>query len=76
MHLPGSRRRSARYNLAMTTDERAQLIEDIKRSSKMRHDIAERAELSPDFDIAAAWEVLATLDDSIAKGIAKARLKE
>ena len=59
----------------MTTDERAQLIEDIKRSSKMRHDIAERAELSEDFDIAAAWEVLATLDESIARGITRARLK-
>ena len=55
---------SARYNLTMTKDERAQLIEDIKRSSKMRHDIAERAELSDDFDIAAAWEVLEALDDS------------
>lgn len=74
-HLP-PRRGSARYNLAMTTDERAQLVEDIKRSSKMRHDIAERAELSPDFDIAAAWEVLAALDDSIAKGITKERLKK
>jgi hypothetical protein len=66
----------ARYNLSMTTDERAQLIEDIKRSSKMRHDIAERAGLSEDFDIAAAWEVLAELDDSIGEGIMKARLKE
>ncbi len=60
----------------MTRDERAQLIEDIKRSSKMRHDIAERAGLSDDFDFAAAWEVLATLDHSIANGIAKARQKE
>jgi hypothetical protein len=60
----------------MTTDERDQLIEDIKRSSKMRHDIAERAELSKDFDIAAAWEVLADLDDSISEAIMKAGLKE
>jgi hypothetical protein len=60
----------------MTPDERAQLVEDIKRSAKTRHDIAERAELSKDFDIAAAWEVLADVDDSIRKGITKARLKE
>ena len=60
----------------MTRDERAQLIEDIKRSSKMRHDIAERAALSEDFDIAAAWEVLETLDESIANAVAKARRDE
>jgi hypothetical protein len=57
----------------MTIDERAQLVEDIKRSGKMRHDIAERAEFSKDFDIAAAWEVLAEVDQAIAKGIIKAR---
>jgi hypothetical protein len=60
----------------MTPDERAQLVEDIKRSAKTRHDIAERAELSKDFDIAAAWEVLAELDESIGKGIHKARSEE
>ena len=49
----------------MTSDERAQLIEDIKKSNKMRQDIVERATLSEDFDIAAAWETLAVLDDSI-----------
>lgn len=49
----------------MTSDERAQLIEDIKKSNKMRQDIVERAALSKDFDIAAAWETLAELDDSI-----------
>lgn len=49
----------------MTSDERAQLIEDIKKSNKMRQDIVERAALSEDFDIAAAWETLAELDDSI-----------
>ena len=57
----------------MTIDERAQLVEDIKRSGKIRHDIAERAELSKDFDIAAAWEMLAEVDHAIAKGIIKAR---
>lgn len=49
----------------MTDDERAQLIEDVKRSNKMRADIIERAELAPDFDIAAAWEEVEELDASI-----------
>jgi hypothetical protein len=60
----------------MTPDERAQLVEDIKKSSKIRHDIAERAELSKDFDLAAAWETLVVLDDSIARRIAAARVDE
>ena len=37
----------------MTSDERAQLIEDIGRSAKMREGIVEQARLSKEFDIAA-----------------------
>ena len=55
----------------MTIDERAQLVEDIKTSSNKRRDIAERAELNKDFDIAAAWEVLEELDRSIAQRVAQ-----
>ena len=57
----------------MTSDERAQLVEDIKRSNKMREDIVERAALSEDFDIVAAWEVLEDIDESINARIASAR---
>lgn len=57
----------------MTSDERAQLVEDIKRSNKMREDIVERAALSEDFDIVAAWEVLEDIDESINTRIASAR---
>ena len=49
----------------MTTDERDQLIEDIKASSNRRRAIAEQAERSKDFDIAAAWEEVAALEQSI-----------
>jgi len=57
----------------MTSDERAQLVEDIKRSNKMREDIVERAALSEAFDIVAAWEVLEDIDESINTRIASAR---
>jgi hypothetical protein len=57
----------------MTSDERAQLVEDIKRSNKMREDIVERASVSEDFDIVAAWEVLEDIDESINTRIASAR---
>ena len=60
----------------MTPDERAQLVEDIKRSSNMRRGIAERAELGKDFDIAAAWEDVEELDKSIAKRVAQSSLTE
>lgn len=60
----------------MTSDERAQLIEDIKKSTKIRQDIVERASLSEDFDIAAAWEILAELDDSINRRVEKSRTNE
>ena len=60
----------------MTSDERAQLVEDIRTSGNKRRDIAERAALSEDFDIAAAWEVLTELDNSIAQRIGDAGAKE
>jgi hypothetical protein len=49
----------------MTIDERAQLLEDIRVAGTKRRDIAERAQLDKDFDIAAAWEQLTDLDASI-----------
>ena len=49
----------------MTTDERDQLIEDIKASSNKRRAIAEQAERSKDFDIALAWEEVEALEQSI-----------
>jgi hypothetical protein len=60
----------------MTSDERAQLVEDIKKSSKIRQDIVERASLSEDFDIAAAWEMLAELDESINRRVENSRVNE
>ena len=56
----------------MTSDERAQLVEDIKTCNRKREAIVQRAELDQDFDIAAAWEDVADLDDSIAKRVIKA----
>jgi hypothetical protein len=57
----------------MTTDERAQLLEDIRTSNSRRGDILERARASQDFDIPAAWEEVEELDASIARRIARAR---
>jgi hypothetical protein len=66
--------RSAKvHNLSMTADERAQLVEDIKKSDNLRRGIVERAELSKDFDILAAWEQVQKLDESITKRIVAAR---
>ena len=53
----------------MTIDERAQLVEDIRVAGTKRRDIAERAQLDKDFDVAAAWEELTDLDTSIEKRI-------
>ena len=53
----------------MTIDERAQLLEDIRVAGTKRRDIAERAQLNKDFDIAAAWEQLTELDASIEKRV-------
>ncbi len=57
----------------MTSDERAQLVEDIKKSDNLRRGIVERAELSKEFDILAAWEEAEKLDESISERIAAAR---
>ena len=59
----------------MTPDERAQLLEDIKRSSRIRDQIVERAERDPHFDIAAAWEELEELDAGINRCVSAARLQ-
>ena len=55
----------------MTVDERAQLVEDIRVAGTRRREIAERAQLDKDFDIAAAWEDLVDLDASIEKRVAQ-----
>jgi hypothetical protein len=60
----------------MTSDERAQLVEDIKKSDNLRRGIVERAELSKDFDILAAWEEVEKLDESISKRIDAARMNQ
>jgi hypothetical protein len=60
----------------MTSDERAQLVEDIRMSNKMRTDIVERAEGDKDFDILAAWENVEALDASINQRVIKDRRKE
>lgn len=57
----------------MTPDERAQLIEDIRRSTSMRERILEQAATDKDFDIAAAWETLDELDQSINTRMVEAR---
>ena len=60
----------------MTSDERAQLVEDIKKSDNLRRGIVERAELSKDFDILAAWEEVEKLDVSISERIVAARMNQ
>ena len=60
----------------MTPDERAQLIEDIKRSNSLRERIVEQATEDEDFDLAAAWETRDELDRSIDARVVKSRLKE
>ena len=57
----------------MTSDERAQLIEDIGRSANIRVGIVEQARLSKEFDIAAAWQELEELDRSINERVIEAR---
>jgi hypothetical protein len=59
----------------MTSDERAQLVEDIKRSDNLRRGIIERASLDEEFDILAAWEEVEKLDESINERIVAARRK-
>src|SRR5436309_14757226 len=58
----------------MTSDERAQLIEDIQRAAKVRRRIVAQARLDKAFDIAAAWEELEALDQSINQRVIKSRL--
>jgi len=58
----------------MTIDERAQLVEDIRVAGTKRREIAERAQLDKEFDIAAAWEDLAGLDASIEKRVGDSNL--
>jgi hypothetical protein len=58
----------------MTSDERAQLIEDIDRSANIREGIVEQARLSKDFDIAAAWNEVEELDESINQRVGDARV--
>ena len=60
----------------MTSDERAQLVEDIKRSSTIRERIVEQARLDQKFDIAAAWEELEDLDNSINSRVVESRVRE
>ena len=60
----------------MTSDERAQLIEDIRRSAAMREHTIEQASADKEFDIAAAWETLDELDESIKQRVIKARVKD
>jgi hypothetical protein len=60
----------------MTSDERAQLVEDIKMAGSKRRDIAERAAMDEAFDLSAAWEELDELDKSINKRVAESRVTE
>jgi hypothetical protein len=60
----------------MTSDERAQLIEDIRRSTSMRERILERASVDEEFDLAAAWETLEELDKSINARVPKSHVKK
>jgi len=59
--------------VGMTSDERAQLIEDIDRSANIREGIVTQARLSKQFDIVAAWQQLEKLDASINKRLVTAR---
>ena len=60
----------------MTADERAQLVEDIQRSAKIREGIVEQARLDQQFDLIAAWEELDGLDRSISARVVKSRQSE
>jgi hypothetical protein len=60
----------------MTSEERAQLIEDIRRSTSIREHIIEQASTDKEFDIAAAWETLDELEQSINQRVVKSRVNE
>ncbi len=64
------------FGYHMTPDERAQLIEDIRRSALMRQHIIEQASLDKAFDIAAAWDTLDELDQSIGDRVITSRSQE
>ena len=53
----------------MTSDERTQLVEDIKKSNRMRDEIVERAEADKEFDIVAARQTVDGIDASILQRI-------
>ena len=57
----------------MTFDERAQLIEDIKKNNRKREELVERAESDKEFDVVAAWETVEELEKSILERIEIAR---
>ena len=73
--LNGLARQSA-YDHWMTIDERAQLIEDIKKSDNLRRGIVERGELDREFDILAAWEEVEKIDETINERIVAARREQ
>jgi hypothetical protein len=60
----------------MTSEERAQLIEDIQVSANTRQRIVEQARLDEKFDIAAAWDELERLDDSIVSRVILLRRRD
>jgi hypothetical protein len=60
----------------MTSDDRAQLVEDVRKSNNLRQAIVERAELDEEFDILAAWEEVEKLDNSISQRIIDARSQD
>jgi hypothetical protein len=60
----------------VTSEERAQLIEDIRRSASMREHIIEQASADKEFDIAAAWETLHELEHSIEIRVKKSGSQE
>ena len=57
----------------MTIDDRAQLIEDIKRSDTLRRGIVDQAATDQTFDILAAWEEVEKIDASINDRMVAAR---
>jgi hypothetical protein len=60
----------------MNSEERAKLIEDIRRSTLMREHIIEQAVADKECDLLAAWQTLDELDQSINERVVKARLEE
>jgi hypothetical protein len=65
--------RKARSQSTMTPGIFRIVSQSLKKSDNLRRGIVERAELSKDFDILAAWEEVQKLDESIAERIPAAR---